>query len=100
MGKSTTPTFRIEYSERGQERPNLVTTQNTMSWSSRQHGKPTAENLRIYVMKYAKSLEAGGCNEHISQALGRIPYPSAMWIIRQSNNSVVASWKAAMFQVW
>jgi hypothetical protein len=99
MGKSITPTYRIEFTENGSQRPLLVTLNNTMRWP-KEAGKVSDANLEKYMKVYGKSLEIGGCNEHISKALGHIPYPSAAWVVRQRDNKVVASWKAAMFQVW
>jgi len=63
-------------------------------------GKATQKRLEEYVMQYGKSLELGGANEHISKSLGYIPYPNKAILIRQSTNEVVATWQAAMFQVW
>jgi hypothetical protein len=96
MGKSTTPTYRVELTENGSQRPIQP---QTMSWP-KEAGKVSDANLEKYMKVYGKSLEIGGCNEHISKALGHIPYPSAAWVVRQRDNKVVASWKAAMFQVW
>lgn len=72
-----------------------------MVWDTKRHGKPTAAKLEEWVMAYAKSLEAGGCNAHISQALGHIPYPRwARARLNYPGGAVVAEWKAAMFQVY
>lgn len=71
------------------------------TWNSKQNGKPTAANLEKWVMAYAKSLEIGGCNEHISKSLGHIPYPRRA-VVRENKpgGAVVAEWKAGMFQVY
>lgn len=85
MGRSKTPKYR------------LIIGGTTLMWT----GKPTSERLREHVMQYAKSLEPGGCNAHISEGLGYIPYPSKAWIETNGRDSItVAEWKAAMFQCW
>lgn len=88
MGKSTTVTYRIE-----------MDGCTPMQWK-REHGRPTDENLAVYVRHYAKSLELGGVNQHVSLALGYVPYPNWAKVIRQSSGKVVAEWKAGAFQVW
>lgn len=89
MGRSTTPKYA------------LTVDGIPMIWDCRTAGKPTAANLEKWIMAYAKSLELGGCNEHISKALGHIPYPRHA-VIRQNRlgGTVVAEWKAAHFQVY
>ncbi len=87
MGRTTTPTFRVEID--GQR----------MAWD-RRNGRPTDANLERFVLVYAKSHEAGGVNEHISKMFGRVPYPTTARIVRQRNGATVASWMAGVFQVW
>lgn len=87
MGRTYTPTFRLEMDG--------VT---AATWDGKK--RPTNDNLRTFVMDYAASLKLGGVNEHISKALGYIPYPGWARIVRQSNNEVVAQWKAGLFQVY
>jgi len=89
MGRSFTPTYA------------LVLDGNDMMWDVKRHGRPTEANLEKYVMAYAKSLEVGGSNEGISNAFGYIPYPRSAKIVRNVlGGEVVASWKAAMFQIY
>lgn len=77
-----------------------------LSWNVRSRtnvhgdGKPTDANLEKKVFAYAKSLELGGVNEHLSKAAGFIPYPKAARIVNQFTGEVVAEWKAGMFQVF
>ena len=67
----------------------------------------TTNSLRIdleaYVIAYGKSLELGGVNEHISKALGYVPYPSKAWIEDNVPASKIPAnykkWQAATFQV-
>lgn len=96
MGKSVTPKYVVQINDgRGD---NFKT---PMTWNSRQSGRPTAANLEKYVKVYAKSLEQGGVNAHVSEALGFIPYPNSAEIrLNDLSRQVIATWKAAMFQVW
>jgi hypothetical protein len=90
MGRSYTPKYAIQ-----------LDTQASMAWDVKAHGTPNAANLQRYVMAYAKSLEVGGVNAHISQALGYVPYPRRAVIrYNKPGGAVVAEWRAAMFQVY
>lgn len=64
-------------------------------------GKPTDEKLEQYVKDFARGLEPGGVNFHLSEDAGYITYPTSA-VIRENKRGglIVASWKAAMFQVW
>lgn len=87
MGKSYTPIYRLEFND-GAPR--------VQAWK----GRANAGTLERWVVSYAKSLELGGCNEHISLSLGHIPYPRKARIVRQATGKVVAEWQAGMFQVY
>jgi hypothetical protein len=65
----------------------------------RSNRKPTQKQLDKWVLSYAKSLEKGGANEHVSNMLGYIPYPNDVKLI-EASNVVVLRWKAPMFMVW
>ena len=88
MGRSITPKYR------------LVLDNQIMIW----RGKATQKELKNFVFAYAKSLEIGGCNDHVSKMLGYIPYPSEARIEYNDDfvhvNDPVAVWKAAPFQAW
>jgi hypothetical protein len=92
MGKTVTPKFVVVLDGKNAE---------SMTWDSKSAGQPNAANLEKFVMVFAKSLEAGGCNVHISEALGYIPYPRTA-VIKHNypGGAVVASWKAGMFQMY
>lgn len=98
MGRSYTPKYRLEIKDN--------VGWHWLNWLPRGqygikgHGAPSEVNLEKYVRSYAKSLEIGGVNEHVSLALGYVPYPTAARIVNQETNEVVASWTAGMFQVW
>jgi hypothetical protein len=94
MGKSITPTYRIEIQDQcHRHERNAI----KMAWNA---GQATDANLKTYVLAYARSHERGGTNAHISAMLGYIPYPHAARVVRQRTGEVVATWKAGMFQVW
>ena len=88
MGRTTTPTFRVEIDGR------------RMAWNHKDSGRATDANLERFVIVYAKSHEADGVNEHISLSLGHVPYPTTARIVRQATGATVASWTAGAFQVW
>lgn len=73
-----------------------------VEWHSRGHGhgRPTDANLERVILAYGKSLEIGGCNEHISRGLGYIPYPTSARIVRAATRELMASWSAGAFRVW
>lgn len=79
MGRSYTPPYRVEHDG------------STPSAWRREYGKPTEANLSKFIQEYSRSLEAGGCNQHVSKPLGYIPYPSWARIVRQCDGVVVAS---------
>jgi hypothetical protein len=66
----------------------------------KEYGKPTDRNLEKHVFAYADSLKLGGVNEHVSKALGYIPFPAKAYIVRQATGETLATWHAAMFQVF
>ena len=92
MGRSYTPTYRLEFWEDPQG-------------SKQQHAwnkgiKPTEHTLEAWVHSYAGSLGAQGVNTHLSKALGYVPFPVKAQVIRQATGEIVATWKAGMFQVY
>jgi len=94
MGYSKTPKYRIEIDEQS---PNIgLERTHQMAWE----GRATSKRLEEYVMMYAKSLEHGGVNYHISKDLGYIPYPVRARIVEQKTRKIVAQWQAAAFQVF
>lgn len=102
MGNTRSFTFRLEVTDNrgfdafGRLRQGAF----KAGWDTRHYGRPTDATLSKYVFTYAKSLEPGGCNWHLSQALGVLPYPTAAKVIRQATGEVVATWRAAPFQVY
>ena len=85
MGKSTTPTYRVEF--------NVQAFIRNMAWS-RKDGRPTDSNLAALVAGYEKSTMPGGVNEHLPSL-----NISGASIVRQATGETVAEYKAATFQV-
>lgn len=89
MSRSSTPTYRLEYSV-----PGFHIT--PMAWRVKKHGlvpgngMPTDENLRKEVLGFEKSCEPGGPNEH----LGRTTVLKAK-VIHQDTGKVVATYTRA-----
>lgn len=98
MGRTNTPTYRVEMEERRTGSSNPAITR--MAWDCRSKGRPTDPNLERYVLAHVDSLKAGGVNVHLSESLGFMPIPHSARIVRQSTGRVVASWEAAMFQAF
>lgn len=76
-------------------------------WHTRRHfqtpgyGKPTNANLEKWTMHYARSLEPGGVNYHLSKAHGNVPYPRHVTVKDHFNGGkIVAEWKAGAFQIY
>lgn len=92
MGKHITPKFVVVLDGKADQ---------AMCWYVKERGEANAKNLEAFVMAYAKSLEAGGVNAHISASLGYIPYPRYAEIRHNYHGgATVAEWKAAPFQVY
>lgn len=95
MGRSVTPTYAVEMEgctpAAWHVRPSNI---------QKGYGKPTPENLAFYVEKYINSLKPGGCNHHISKALGKMPIPNWARIVKNDGSrNVLASWNAPNFMV-
>ena len=88
MGKSYTPTNRVEI----KDRQGL----HKQAW----RGKVSQTKLEQYIHDYAKSLETGGVNAHISTMLGYTPYPVEVRVVNQFTGETVAEWKSGPFQVF
>jgi hypothetical protein len=83
MGRTTTPTYRIEITEaNGRVGIN--------AWR-REYGKPTTAAIAAYVDAFAQSCLPGGINSHIAHLA--LPAITAR-IVRQATGEVVATWAA------
>lgn len=91
MGTTRIPKYRLVLYESSVEHGS-----STMSWNKR---KPTVKQLGNHIRHLIDSYKTGGCNEHISNALGYMPIPNKARIVEQATNRVVVEWVAPMFMV-
>ena len=91
MGKSYTPTFRVEYQDN--------TGSNHMAWHSKRDGRPTVANLEKWRQEYNKSFNIDGVNFHASMHCGVIIHINKAKLIRQSTGEVVAETVMPVFEV-
>lgn len=93
MGKSYTPTFRVEY------RDNASRTTSDMIWDCKTDGQPTVANLEKWRQGYNRSFNHGGTNYHVSLSIGIIVHINKAWIVRQSTDEIVAATAMPTFEV-
>jgi hypothetical protein len=91
MGKSVTPTYRVEYRDNSQP----FGAWHSMIW----RGKATTTRLESWRIEYNKSFGRAGINFHISQSLGFILHISHARIIRQCTGETVTQTTMPMFEV-
>lgn len=92
MGNHSTPKYVVVLDGKADQ---------ALSWYVKDHGQANDANLERFVMAYAKSLESGGANAHISESLGHIPYPRTAEIrFNYHGGATVAEWKSAPFQIY
>lgn len=84
MGRTTTPTFRLEMQD-----ANPYHNYSGQRWDTKNAGRPNDANLAKDIAHFEASTREGGCNAH----LGEITITKAT-VIRQSNNEVVATYTA------
>ena len=92
MGKSYTPTFRVEY--RDNTRKN-----GHMTWDCKRDGRPTVANLEKWRQGYNESFNPGGVNFGVSQAVGVVIHIVSAKLIRQATGETVAETTMPMFEV-
>ena len=90
MGKSTIPTYVVRY--RDQQGLALV------AWNTKTNGRPTVANLERWRKAMNASFQFGGCNAHVSKALGYIPHVSSATLRNQRLGQDVCAVKAPMFE--
>lgn len=86
MGKSYTPTYRVEYRDQ--------TGLHSECWK----GRATAQRLEAWRQARNTSLGHGGVNYHLSLAVGLIVHVSWARLIRQSTREVVAEVRQPLFE--
>ena len=97
MGRSITPTFRVEFHDNPFAAVDLGV-RNSFCWNTKSFGRPTAANLAAWREKMNASYAAGGVNEHVSEGRGYVIRISAARVVRQSTGAVVAEFTAPMFE--
>jgi hypothetical protein len=108
MGKSITSPYAVQIictPPPGMKKVSFTSScwfvRNRPATRTKGHGQPTADNLEKYVEAFGKSMNPGGCNAHLSDGLGYIPYPTSAYIKEnRPGGTVLAEWKAPMFMVW
>lgn len=95
MGRSYTPTYRVEYNDN----PFRVAWNGIEAWDCKRYGRPTAKNLTEWRNRRNASMQKGGVNDHIPAALGYIPHISHAKIVRQSTGEVVAEYVMPAFEI-
>lgn len=91
MGRSTTPKHRIEFRDSSRKT-------QAVAWNTKWYGRANQNNLDQWVARYNGELELGGINDHISKALGFVPYITSAKIVNQKTDQTVAEYQMAMFQ--
>ena len=87
MGRSVTPTYRIEYTAKNYSGTSMV------GWQ-KHNGRATSKNLARYCDAMNGSFESGGCNEHISKSLGYTAKITGARLVHQFSGDVIATWAA------
>ena len=92
MGKSFTPTYRIETSV------NPGSWIPFSTWDYKEQGKPTEKKLEAYRIKLNESYQPNGVNYHISKAYGFIVHYSKARVVNQFTRQIVCETNAPMFE--
>ncbi len=88
MGRDYTPKYRIEFAGNFHL--------EDCAWTDTR--RPTDRLLEKHCRSLNESFRAG-CNQHIADGLGYIPYLTLAKVVYQKNGNVVASWQAPAFEV-
>ena len=91
MGRSVTPTYRVEVQAN--------TRMDMFSWDCKVNGRATETNLENWRQAYNASFGPGGVNWHVSEASGVVVHISKARLIRQRTGEVVAETNAPLFEV-
>jgi len=92
MGRSVTPTYRVEVvTNVGRITP--------MAWDCKRDGRPNQKNIDQWRVDINKSFQPDGVNWHVSESSGIVQHISKATVIRQSTHEVVAVSEMPMFEV-
>ena len=90
MGRSVVAAFVVVYQDQ--------LGSHKVIWDSKTAGNPTVENLEKWRGVMNKTMQRGGCNEHISRLYKSIPHISNCEIHNQKTGQTVVTFKAPMFE--
>jgi hypothetical protein len=96
MGRSFTPTYRVEYRTNNMH-PNAPS--NWLTYDYKRHGKPTAAKAEDMRKRLNTSFDRDGINFHVSKAAGVVLHVTSLKIVHQESTEVVAEATAPMFEV-
>lgn len=92
MGRTITPTFRVEYlAVRLRDGRRF---RQSQAWPTKHAGRPSDDTLAGFVEVHEASTAPGGVNAHLGHEL-----ISEARVIRQSSGAVVAAYQAPAFAV-
>lgn len=86
MGKTITPTYRVEYRDQSGW--------HSECWS----GRATTTRLEDWRVARNSSMQPGGVNEHVAPAIGYVPHISHAKLVHQKSGEVVATTVMPMFE--
>lgn len=106
MGRTITPTYRVEYSDNalvfGKLKPDShvlrkgrMTPIQSICWS----GKPSQPKLEDWRTRTNASYRTGGCNAHVAEAIGMEPHIFWARLVHQKTNRVVCETTMPAFEV-
>ena len=92
MGRTTTPTFRVEH------RTNVghIT---AAAWDTKRDGRPTNAAAAAYRAQLNASLQPGGCNNPDPKPTDVVMHVTEVRVYRNATNVLIASDHAPMFEV-
>ena len=96
MGRSCTPTFRVEYRDntlRHFQAPHWLT------YDYKRHGKPDDAKAEAIRVSLNASFGPGGVNWHVSTARGVVIHITRLDIVRQADGEIVGTATAPMFEI-
>lgn len=94
MGRSYTPTYRVET----KENPRTAHI-STTCWNVKSYGRPTQANVDKWRDAMNASFQPGGVNDHCNLPGGEVRHVRMARVVRQSSGEVVMTSNAPMFEV-
>jgi hypothetical protein len=91
MSKSFTPTYIVIYEDQ--------TGTHKAAWDTKQAGRPNLTNLMQYRRMFNDSMKFGGCNFHVSKALGFLLSMGNAKIVNQRTGDTICTFKMPLFEL-